>query len=108
MANKLWKAIERKVASRLGGRRVPVSGRQRGDAPDIEHYWLAIEVKQRKSTTAWIYDALDQAQKSQTDSFQLPIVVVHETGRRHDDDVVMMTLKDFQEWFGKMSDYGYY
>jgi hypothetical protein len=47
MSEKWWKRAERRIAEQLGGRRVPESGRQRGDAPDIEH---------------WIEDALKQAQ----------------------------------------------
>ncbi len=41
MPDKRWKATERRVAALLGGRRVPVSGRGRGDAPDIAHPWFA-------------------------------------------------------------------
>ncbi len=47
MGDKRWKATERKIAALLGGRRVPVSGRGRGDAPDIARPWLALEVKDR-------------------------------------------------------------
>jgi len=47
MADKRWKATERRIAALLGGRRVPVSGRGRGNAPDIAHPWLALEVKDR-------------------------------------------------------------
>lgn len=31
MTEKSWKATERAIASKLGGKRVPVSGRGRGD-----------------------------------------------------------------------------
>jgi hypothetical protein len=40
-----WKACERKIAEILGGVRVPVTGRQRGATPDVEHPSLSIEVK---------------------------------------------------------------
>ena len=49
-----WKACERRVAEILGGVRVPVTGRQRGVAPDIEHETLSIEVKSRKSLPEWL------------------------------------------------------
>jgi hypothetical protein len=32
-----WKQAERRIADLLGGQRIPVTGRQRGDTPDIEH-----------------------------------------------------------------------
>jgi hypothetical protein len=37
-----WKRTERSIATRLGGQRVPVSGRARRDAPDIAHPRLAL------------------------------------------------------------------
>ena len=59
-----WKACERRVAELLGGRRVPVSGRQRGDTPDVLHEWLSIEVKFRRRLPAWIEVAMKQAEAS--------------------------------------------
>jgi hypothetical protein len=58
---KVWKACERHVAILLGGERVPVSGRARGDAPDIEHPELSIECKSRRRLPAWLEDVLRQA-----------------------------------------------
>ncbi len=49
MSERAWKRTERAIAARLGGVRVPVSGRQRGDAPDIAHPTFAVEVKSRAS-----------------------------------------------------------
>ncbi len=48
-----WKQAERRIAAILGGRRIPVSGRGRGDNPDIEHPALSVEVKARASFPAW-------------------------------------------------------
>ena len=99
-----WKAVERTIAERLGGRRVPVTGRQRGDAPDIDHPWLSIEVKHRKKLPAWLFDAMAQAVASRTygsdGEDKLPVVVLHENGKHHDNDLVMMRLYDFSFWFG--------
>ena len=39
MSDTRWKATERRIAALLGGRRVPVSGRGRGDQPDVAHPW---------------------------------------------------------------------
>ena len=49
-----WKQAERRIAKLLGGRRIPITGRQRGDVPDIEHDALSIEVKSRKALPAWL------------------------------------------------------
>ena len=89
-----WKAVERAIAHLLGGRRVPVSGRQRGDSPDIEHPFLSIEVKHRKQPPAWLLDALDQAHAS-THGCQHPIAVLHERYRPYKKSLVVLTLEDF-------------
>lgn len=94
-----WKNTERQIASRLGGVRVPVTGRGRGDAPDIQHPAYAVECKHRKTIPNWLHDAFAQAKASVRDE-QLPIVVLHESGKRHDDDYVVVRLADFRDWFG--------
>jgi hypothetical protein len=101
-----WKALERAIAARLGGERVPVTGRVRGWAPDVKHRWLAIEVKSRKSQLVVIREMLDQAVKAaewyrrRGEGERLPIGVYHVTGTRLDNAVVFMRLKDFEEYFG--------
>jgi hypothetical protein len=101
MADKTWKAVERQIARRLGGQRVPITGRARGSAPDVDHPWLSIEVKHRKRLPQWLLDALDQARAAANDQ-QLPIAVLHENGRRFSDAIVVMRLADFEDWFGKL------
>ncbi len=99
MPDRRWKATERTVARLLGGTRVPVSGRGRGDQPDIAHAWLAIEVKDRATLPAWLLDALDQAERSATPD-QLPVAILHRAGDRHDSALVVLRLHDFRGWFG--------
>lgn len=94
-----WKSTERKIAERLGGRRVPITGRIRGSAPDIEHEWLSIEVKHRKTLPKWMADAMEQAQASKRGE-QLPIVVLHENRQKFDDAYVVIRLEDFLTYFG--------
>ncbi|GIV60031.1 MAG: hypothetical protein KatS3mg043_1120 [Rhodothermaceae bacterium] len=99
MPEKSWKRTERKVAERLGGRRVPVTGRSRGDVPDVDHAWLSIEIKHRSRLPSWIEDALRQAEAAARDG-QLPVAILHERGRNHDQDLVVLRLRDFEDWFG--------
>ena len=79
MADKAWKRIERGVAKILGGVRVPVSGRQRGDSPDVAHPLFSVEVKHREKLPEWLFDAMQQAQASERDG-QIPLVVLHQKG----------------------------
>ncbi len=96
-----WKRIERQLAERLNGQRVPVTGRHRGSAPDIEHEWLAIECKHRAGfPPAWILDSLDQAKACSEDGKKLPIAIWHGKNKKIDESIVMMTLQDFRDWFG--------
>ncbi len=95
----LWKRTEEAVASRLGGRRVPINGRQ---GADVAHPLFSIEVKERRRPLPLeIRTAITQAVGAAF-SDQLPIVVFHHRGDRHDEDLVMMRLCDFEQWAGKL------
>lgn len=95
-----WKAVERKLAGRLGGQRVPITGRARGSAPDIQHAVYAIEVKHRRVLPNWIRTALAQAEASKRAPQTLAIAILHECGTRHDRDLVVLSLKDFEDFNG--------
>ncbi len=88
-----WKRTETAIAALLGGERIPVSGRQRGDQPDVAHPTFAVEVKLRGSLPAWLVDAMDQATAASRDG-QTPLVVIHPKGGRHRDDLAVVRLSD--------------
>jgi hypothetical protein len=102
MADKRWKATARRIAALVGGRCVPVSGRGRGDQPDIAHSWLSLEVKDRATLPAWLLDALDQAEASATPA-QLPVAVLHRGGDRHDHALIVLRLGGLVDWCGRDS-----
>lgn len=93
-----WKRTERAVAGRLGGERTSKAGLG-VNAPDVETENWSIEVKHRQSLPVWLTDALAQATRNAS-AGKLPLVVLHESGRRHVDDLVMLRLGDFEQWFG--------
>ena len=97
-----WKACERRIAQLLGGQRVPVSGRTRGDAPDVAHERLSIEIKGRKTLPAWLLDALAQARAATKDG-RVPVAVLHQDGQQYRDAVVVMRLADFVELLERSS-----
>jgi len=104
-----WKAAELAIAKRLGGERVPVSGRTRGWAPDVRHGFLAIEVKSRARSLVVLRTMMDQAVKAaewyrkRGEGDRLPIGVYHVTGERFENAFVVLRLKDFEEYFGNPS-----
>lgn len=97
MTDKRWKRHERTVARRLNGRRVGPSGTS---TADVVNDWLSVECKDRKVLPEWIKDAMQQSVAAATPS-QLAIVVLHEAGQRHDNDLVVLRLGDFEQWFGE-------
>jgi len=96
-----WKQAERAIAKRLGGQRLGATGRA---TADVQTAWLSVEVKSRKSLPLWLKDALAQASNGASE--RLPIVILHEAGQRHSDDLVLMRLGDFEAWFGEVGDDG--
>jgi len=98
-----WKQAERRIAAILGGRRIPVSGRGRGDNPDIEHPALSVEVKARARFPVWLEDALKQAELSALDG-KTPAVVLHPDRRPYRDALVVCRLSEFAELVRGLSD----
>jgi hypothetical protein len=87
-----WKHTERAIARRLNGKRLGATGMA---TPDVVTERLAVEVKHRKELPEWLKDALEQAVNNAGD--RLPLVVLHEAGHRHADDLVIMRLDDFKK-----------
>ena len=96
MADKPWKSCERRVARYIGGERVPITGRQRGDVPDIKHNWLSPEVKYRKAVPEWIKDAMRQAEAA-SNPRQLPVVILVEKGQEVGEAFIMCRLREFRD-----------
>jgi hypothetical protein len=97
-----WKACERRIAKLLGGQRVPVTGRQRGDVPDIEHVALSIEVKSRKALPVWLLGALNQAQAASKNG-KMPVVVLHQDRTPYAESLIVLRLDDFADYLKEES-----
>jgi hypothetical protein len=96
MTNPAWKRTERRIAAILGGRRVPITGRQRGDVPDVSHPLWSVEVKHRQTLPGWLCAAVEQSQAAAMPG-QIPIAVIHEHGRPYAAALVVMTLDQFMQ-----------
>ncbi len=94
-----WKNVERAIAKRLNGKRLGATGQA---TADVVTDWLSVEVKHRKTLPQWLKDALGQARHGA--GGRLPIVILHESGQRHADDLVLMRMGDFEDWFGEVND----
>lgn len=103
MADKFWKAVERRIAKLFGTERI---GAKNGDCqPDFVNDWLVGEVVCH-DVPKWIRAEHSQAifraeVISQTDN-KLPILVIHEKGEDASTDLVVLRLTDFVDWFGSV------
>lgn len=95
MTEKRWKGQERRVAKKLGAKRLPHTG---GKSPDAESEWLVIENKDRRSLPQWLLGAVALV-KIKAPPTKLPLVTL--TTRQSPQILVVMDIRDFQEWFGK-------
>lgn len=95
----LWKHVERKIAELLGGKRIPITGRARGETPDVEHELFSIEVKHRENLPLWLKDAYEQAVES-VEEDKIPIVILHEKYMKYTDSFVLITIENLIKILG--------
>ncbi len=109
MADKAWKALERRVAAFLGGQRNRMSGAvDQLTAGDVVHDNLYIEVKHRATLAVdtWMMEAVDSARSE----MKTPILALHRKGsktvmyvftEKNAEFVCMEVLKRFGWDFGR-------
>lgn len=88
------KRTEKAIAKRLNGTRRGVLG-----GHDVTAGPWAVEVKSRVSFVGcgWFDQAVRNTPEGKT-----PLVVCHVHGKRHDQDIVMLRLSDWLEWYGSI------
>jgi len=87
------RAVQSKMAKRLGGKSVGTI-----EGQDIEHSVFSVEVKHRKKFVGNTF--MNQAVKN-CPKGKVPLVIVHELNQRFDKSLVMIRLKDWEDWYGK-------
>lgn len=87
------KAAERHVAKALGGTRVGTLGGE-----DVSHDHLSIEVKSR---VRFIGETFMRQARANCPKGKTPCVIVHVHGKRHDDDLVLLRMRDFEALHGR-------
>ncbi len=96
MADKSWKAFERRIAHSLGTKRNPLSGsNSRHSESDSLHPKLFIECKLRKRIP--FMKDWDKTKLGAKKEKKIPIVVFHEKKRK--ENIVMMSFDDFEELY---------
>lgn len=91
---KAWKLHEKAIALLFGGVRTGNLGDGR---EDVQHDEFSIECKERKVVGFWLTGGMRQTRRNAAPN-KLPILVIHEWGSRHLDDIVCIRLGDFLPW----------
>lgn len=88
------KAVQKKVVESFGGVNIGTLGGEDGWHP----LW-SIEVKScaRFAGEGYMVQCEKNCKENKT-----PLLVVHTTNQRHEDDLVIMRRKDWDLWFGKI------
>jgi len=94
------KAHERRIAAATGGKRSGNLGQAAADVVSGDQ-WLCIECKAWSRPPLRVEAALEQAECAAGPD-QLPIAVIHTTGRRSSNDLVVLRWGAFEQWFGGM------
>ena len=84
---------ERAIAKRLNGDRIGCTGLA---TPDVVNDRFSVECKSRQLFPSWLTHAMKQAVTNAPEG-KTPIVILHQTGQRHDSDLVIMRLQDFEQ-----------
>lgn len=99
MADKSWKAFERRIAAFVGGKRRGADTRdERGGKSDVIHPHFAIECKllSRPSFSAML-DACRQSERN-AEEHQEPVAIVKRKNDPDDNAIVCMRLSTWREW----------
>jgi hypothetical protein len=83
MGDKAWKALERKIAKKVGGERLYHS------PLDVSHPKLAIEVKLRKNLAVWSWFS---ALEKKTPHGKLPVLILKQKGKTGELAVLRLSL----------------
>ena len=98
MPDKAWKAFERRVAKRVGGKRIPVTGER--DGADVVAGPFVYQAKLRKGVPSYLRDWLRGIVAAGERCGSTGVVVWKQPGAKDDDALVLLRLKDWQDWHG--------
>src|SRR5262245_56143934 len=96
-----WKNFERRCAARLGGRRRPVTGLDRGDG-DVFTPMFEVSCKLREGQPAYLRHWLAEICRTATARNRIGVVVWKTPGQGKDDGdaLVVMRFRDFVDVHG--------
>ena len=99
MADKSWKKFERRLARRVGGRRIPVTG-ERDGADVIVDKAFSYQCKLRRGMPSYLRDWLRGIVAAGERSGTTGVVVWKAPREKDDDAIVVLRLLDWQKLHG--------
>ena len=98
MADRGWKAYERRVARLLGTQRIPVTGERAG--ADCRTAMFAVQIKKRATVPGYLTRWVDGIRQSASPHGLTGIVVMQLPHRADLDSLVVLSLRDWIELHG--------
>ena len=98
MPDKSWKAFERRIAARVGGKRLACTGEK--DGVDVDAGPFVYQCKLRRGLPSYLRDWLRGIVEAGERKGATGILVWKQPGERVDDSVVILKLRDWQDWHG--------
>jgi hypothetical protein len=98
MADKAWKARERRMARALGTERIPVTGERAG--ADCRTEMFAYQIKSRQGQPGYLREWLDGIRASGKRNGQIGVVIWQEPRRPDRDALVVLTFADWCDLHG--------
>jgi len=100
-ARSTWKGAERRIATDLGGQRIPVTGIDR-DGADVVTPVFHVQVKLRKSLPAWLWAWLRGIVGDAAPQNKIGILVLKRPRQRDAEGLVVLRYQDFVDLHGSI------
>ena len=98
MADKSWKAFERRLAHRLGGRRIPCTGEK--DGIDVDAGPFVYQAKLRRGVPSYMRSWLRGIVEAGARKGSIGVLIWKAPNARDDDSLVLLRLKDWEDLHG--------
>ena len=98
MSDRSWKAFERRIAARHGGKRIPVTGERAG--ADCDCGMFAVQCKLGRGMPSYLQDWLDGIRAAGARRDKIGIIVWKPKGARDNDAIVVLSLRDWTDLHG--------
>ena len=98
MADKSWKSFERRLANRLGGRRIPCTGEK--DGIDVDAGPFVYQAKLRRGVPSYMRSWLRGIVEAGARKGSIGVLIWKAPNARDDDSLVLLRLKDWEDLHG--------